>query len=107
MPWSCRSLELASKSERTGELQLKKTSFRNDGTKEKERREPNVPIDAFFVFCDLSDTKKVTFFQRYVSLTRGLCLLGELPANFKSEEARRSLTKCTEGWIMWAGDSCF
>lgn len=49
----------------------------------------------------------VTCQKQRVSLTQGLCLLGALSANFKSEEACRSLTKCTEGWIMWAGDSWF
>lgn len=31
--------------------------------KDKERRETNILIDAFFVFCDFSDTKKVIFFS--------------------------------------------
>lgn len=105
--WSKRQPELACERERTGELQLGKISIGNDGTEEKKER-TNILIDAFFVFCDLSDTKTVFFFfQRYVSLTRGLCLLGELSANFKSEEACRSLTERTEGWLMWAGDSWF
>ena len=77
--------------------------------RKREGEKPNLLIDACFVFCNSSDTEKAIFFfpQRYVSLTQGLCLLGELSANFKSEEACRSLTKCTKGWIMWAGDSCF